>query len=223
MARTGARRGFTLVELAVVVAIVCVVAALAGASLARLRPRAHLANTASELQALLRGARQAALASGRDVVVMFFPSAVTPEGTGRVIVYEDGTFDFFSDAPAVNFDDYDPLVLRVGARGDVLSTLDFPASVGVGPANGLGASATLNAPYDGIVVSRDCSFCRPDGDRRGAVRFDGRGRATFHQANGAPAPSKGASVSVTSPELGGDTRMLIITSSTGAVRAVSGG
>ncbi len=52
-------RGFTAVELAIVLGIVAVLAATAWASLSRLRPRARLAGSATELRSLLYGARQA--------------------------------------------------------------------------------------------------------------------------------------------------------------------
>jgi prepilin-type N-terminal cleavage/methylation domain-containing protein len=217
-------RGFTLTEMAVVVAIVGIVAALAYDSLERHLPRAHIANTATELQSLLHGARQTALAGGRDVLVMVFPNCPNPEGTGRVVVYQNGDPAFFTDAGTPNFAGYDCTVLAAGAASEVLSTLDFPRSVRVGPANGLGLSRRLAAPYDRIDVTRDCAFCNGDGtSRRGAIRFDSRGRAWFHDRNGAAmAAPAGSSFSITSAEIGG-TRALVIQASTGSVLAVNEG
>jgi len=97
-------RGFTLIEMMVTVAIIAIVAALAYGSIARQRPRANLMGTATELQALLRNARQNALSTSRDTVVLFLPQAANGEqGTGRVVVIEDATHTFFGVAP-ITFD-----------------------------------------------------------------------------------------------------------------------
>jgi prepilin-type N-terminal cleavage/methylation domain-containing protein len=213
-------RGFTLVEMAVVVAIAGTLAVLAWTNLWRLRPRAQLADASSELVALVHGARQHALATGNDVAVMFFPTYSEAGGTGRVIVYEDGNADFFLDTGAVNFASYDPAVLRRGSRSTIVADYDLPRNVVIGPASGAGPSATLVAPLAALPINVDCSFCAGGGDRRGAIRFDSRGRASFYSANtgmGQPAVNVvGGSVSLTAPEVAGQ-RSLLVTSGTGSV------
>jgi prepilin-type N-terminal cleavage/methylation domain-containing protein len=217
MRRAG--RGFTLIEAAVTVAIISIVAALTYSSLERYRPRADLANAAAELQSLVHQARQAALASGVPVFVLVFPDLDTGGGArGRVVVYQDGDFSFLQTPATVDFDAYDPTALPAGARSEVLSTLDLPRGVTFGPATGLGADATLPAPYAGVDVTKACSFCASGGDHRGAIQFDSRGRATFHDANGTALPDVvGVSLSVTSAAVGGP-RTLLITAGTGSVR-----
>ncbi len=128
--------GFTLVELAVVVAIISVLGALAWSNIWRLRPRAQLADATSELVALVHGARQHALATGNDVAVMVFPTYAASGATGRVIVYEDGNADFFSDLGAVNFAGYDPAALARGSRSQIVADYDLPRNVVVGPTAG---------------------------------------------------------------------------------------
>jgi len=212
--------GFTLVELAVVLAIAATIAALAWSNLWRLRPRAQMADASNELVALVHGARQHALATGNDVVVMVFPQFAIRGGTGRVIVYEDGNANFFADASPLNFAGYNPAVLAAGDRSSVIADYDLPRNVVVGPAAGAGAASALVAPLAGIPINVDCSFCRADGDRRGAIRFDSRGRAFFYGGNtglGQPAANVvGGSLSLAAPEVAGQ-RTLIVTSGTGSV------
>lgn len=216
-------RGFTLIEIAFVVAIMAALGALAYASVGRLRPRAELASSAAELQSLLHGARQQALASGHPVAVLFFPDFANGDGQGRVIVYEDGQFDFFSTG-AVNFDAYNPATPASAALSQVVATFDLPRGILLGPLDGMGASAALAAPWDGIAVTSACSFCTTSGARRGAIVFDPRGRASFYSQNGPRmAVQKGGSVTIHAPELGSASRTLVITSSTGAVRAYING
>lgn len=212
--------GFTVVELAVVMAIAATIGALAWSNLWRLRPRAQMADASNDLVALVHGARQHALATGNDVVVMVFPAFAVRGSTGRIIVYEDGNANFFADASPINFAAYDPAVLSASDRSSVIASYDLPANVIVGPAAGAGSSAALVAPLATIPINVDCSFCRAGGDRRGAIRFDSRGRAFFYSGNtgvGQPAANvQGGSLSLAAPEIDGQ-RTLLVTSGTGAV------
>jgi len=214
------QHGFTLIELLVVIAIAATIAGLAWTNLWRLRPRAQMADASSELVALVHGARQHALATGNDVVVMVFPQYTAGGSTGRVIVYEDGDTTFLTDGSPVNFAGYNPAVLSHGARSSVVADYDLPRNVVVGPAAGAGTGAVLVAPLAGIPINVDCSFCRAGGDRRGAIRFDSRGRAFFYSGNtgvGQPAANVvGGSLSLAAPEVAGQ-RTLIVTSGTGSV------
>ena len=188
MSRTSHRAsGVTLIELMIVVGVIVIITTLAGVSLQRARPRANLAGTAVELQSLLAGARQQAMASGWEVAVLIFPAHPTGGGaTGRVIVYQDGDANFFLTTSTLNFDNYDPAVLAAGPSSEVITSLDLPSTVQFGPAAGMGTAAKLVAPYATIPVNADCTFCGGAGTaRRGAVVFDSRGRATFHAAAGA--------------------------------------
>jgi len=215
-----AHHGFTLIELVVVVAIAAAIAGLAWTNLWRLRPRAQMADASSELVALVHGARQHALATGNDVVVMVFPQFAIGGSTGRVIVYEDGDTTFLTDGSPLNFAGYNPAVLAHGVRSSVVADYDLPRNVVVGPATGAGAASALVAPLAGIPINVDCSFCMAGGDRRGAIRFDSRGRAFFYSGNtgvGQPAANVvGGSLSLAAPEVAGQ-RTLVVTSGTGSV------
>ncbi len=230
--------GFTLIELAVVIAIVAILSTIAYSSLARNKPRANLASAAVELQALLHEARQSALASGEPVAVLFYPGYSGPGtagATGYVIVYQDACFDFFTGGGTcgVAYGTYDPALLAAGTNGAlqsaVLDTMSLPTGVAVGPAAAMGAGARLPAPLAGVPVDAACAFCGTTG---GAVRFDPRGQASFYGLSGTtvtgPLPlTEGASLSLgfdpaVAPDMSGQ-RTLVILSASGAVQAINGG
>ncbi|BDG09092.1 pilus assembly FimT family protein [Anaeromyxobacter paludicola] len=219
-------RGFTLVELAVTISIAAILAAVAWSSLARQRARGNLAGSAIELQALLRNARVNAVASGRPTAVMVFPQYANPlGGIGRVVVYEDPSFSFFSAAATPHFDGFDPAAPAEAGR-TFLGSLDLPAGIVVG----LGGAAppTLAPPYSGILAAA-CSFCASGNDGRGAVVFDARGRAGFHSADGAPLAVQGGTIALSGPgsaatlQDASGYRLLVITGATGSVRALNNG
>jgi prepilin-type N-terminal cleavage/methylation domain-containing protein len=208
-------RGFTLIELAVVIAIIAVLATFAFTNLWRMRPRARLADASSELVALVHGARQRALSTGNDVVVMVFPGYVGPDSTGRVLVYEDGDYSLLTTAGVPNLASYVPGVLSHGPTSDVVATFDMPPAVVL--AAGSIPPPALVAPFAGVPVDVDCSFCTGTGaDRRGAIRFDSRGRAFLYGAPGAPLADTAGTISMATPETSGQ-RTLVVVAGTGSV------
>lgn len=228
-----ASAGFTLIELLIVIAIIAILATAASSSLARTKPRANLANAAAELQALLHQARQSALATGTPVAVLVFPSYVPAGGparpTGHFIVYRDACFDFFAGGTTcgVTFGGYDPAKPAAGGASEVLDTMTLPPGIAVGPATGMGASASLKAPLQGVAVNVACSFCGTTG---GAVQFDSRGSASFFGLSGSTvtrqAPGAGASLSLGFDAAVTDAtgqRTLVILSGSGAVEALNAG
>lgn len=225
MATTAQRdRGFTLLEVMVVVAIIGIVSALGFVSIRLQRPRARLVTTAAEVHSLLHGARLTAMANGRAMVVMIFPDFANPDGgTGRLVLYDDGAFSFFNPAATVNFGNYDPSALGAEAAtattpgGRMVRTFDLPEGTVFGPATGMGAGARLPAPYDTVSVDVRCSFCG-GAPSRGAIAFDPSGSASFYRGMVALGGT-GHSFSVTGPELTSlRTRTLVVTAGSGAVR-----
>jgi prepilin-type N-terminal cleavage/methylation domain-containing protein len=216
-------RGFTLIEAMVVMATIGIIAGLGLPAIFRQRPRAHLASATAELQSVVHGARQQALATGHDVWVLVFPDYVSGEGTGRVIVYEDGNYDFsVTNSPGgVDLDRIAPATPASANLSRVVTTLDLPTGVTFG--TGGGSPAALSKPLDGIDVSKGCSFCGTLGDHRGGIRFDSRGRATFYGSTGIPLVTPGAALNLTAaPSVSGQ-RTLIVTPTTGAVRLLVNG
>lgn len=210
-------RGFTLIEMAIVVAVIGIITGLAYSTLSASRPRQTLSNAAAELQAIIHASRQQALASGHDVVVMVFTAHPNGAGgLGRVVAIEDQNSSFFLDASVPNFKDYLPAAPAFPAPLTQDPTVfDLPPGVTVGTAR----VAALQPPLDTVAVNLACSFCDA-GTARGAIRFDERGRATFHSANGAALPAAtGHSLSLTSAPDQPGFRTLVITSGSGAVLA----
>ncbi len=230
MRRSGAR-GLTVLELVTAVAIMAVLATLAFDAMSRSRPRATFNGVGAELQSLIHAARMQALASGLPVAVLLFPDYRGSGSQGRVIVLQDDTstnLSLFNAVAPLNFDNYDPSVLATTPNGQLVTTLDLPQGVNVGPATGLGV-LNLPFPYDRITTNLACSFCNTGGDHRGAVVFDSRGRATFYQAAGTTSgDANGASFSIYAPGLATDpstftTSTFVVTTTTGSVRTFHNG
>jgi len=228
-------RGFTLVEMAVTLLIAFVLGALAYHSMQRARPRATLDGTAAELQSAIHAARQAALSSGVSFGVLIFPEYANGQGTGRIVLLEDeplgnGNPSFFSSVAPLNLANYDPSALGATPNGQVIATFDLPEGVLVGPATGMGS--VLPFPYNSIATAVDCSFCGAGGDRRGAIVFDDRGRASFCSAPGPTTitcinTSAGESFTIYETDLisgtAYTTQTLVITAPQGIVRSFENG
>lgn len=231
MKREGNQRGFTLLEMMVVLAVVAVVAAMVAFGFGRQRARSGLAGATVELHSLLHGARQNALASGFPTVVMVFPGFTTSGGAaaGRIIVYEDHEGTLFNASAPINFGAYDPAVPAAGPQSLIIDTMDIPREVTVGPPDGQGGSVLMPVPFDRVPVNTACTFCGAD---RGAIAFDVKGQATFYAGNGPPAFLQGGSISLHIRPLppAADTaanalaiRTVAVVAATGAVRVLRQG
>ena len=223
-------RGFTLLEMAVTVAIIGVVAAMVAFGFGRQKPRARLSGATIELQALLHEARQNALATGRLTVVMVFPAfrATADLGRGRFVVYEDGAGTFFTAGAPVSFGAFVPTSESTGPQSRIVTDMDLSREVAVGPSDGQGAAAVMPAPYGRVPITAACTFCGAD---RGAIAFNSQGEASFYSGNGAPTNAPGGSISLYNPSEATDPaldtaatvleiRTLAVVAATGAVRVL---
>jgi hypothetical protein len=154
---------------------------------------------------------------------MVFPDYGTDssieEVSGRIVLYEDGDYDFFRNAAAVNFGGSDYKKPPAGARSEVLDVIDIARPLQVGPPTGQGPAAVLPAPHGAVAINTFCSFCT-GANRRGAVAFDAQGRASFYAANGAPLDlPHGGSFSIFS-EQSAEIRTFVVAASTGSVQTL---
>lgn len=241
-------RGFTMIEMMIVVAIMGVMMVLAVAAYRRAAPRATLHSVSAEIESLVHSARQHAMAHGVPVAVMVFPQyqPKSLKWTGRIVVIQDASDPASSilngEAP-LHLGNYRPdpnaadaFQLEAPAGGKVVTYLDLPPNIVFGPDDGAGAATRPPYPLMGIKVDVACSFCLDDGDRRGAVVFDRTGRPTFwNVVSGEPKQLDpavdfrpdlqfGASFTIQSLDLttqgARDTSTLLITSPQGLLRTI---
>jgi len=215
-------RGFTLMEMVVVLGLIAIITAMTYGASVKQQHAPRITSAILDLRGLFAHARQEALATGRDVVVMVFPDFQNPSrGTGRVISYMDGDGTFFSNAGAVNFAGYDPTGTATGPNSEVLQVLDLDLGTAFGPATGQGTGVTLAAPFALLPVDADCTFCA-GAPRRGAVVFDHAGRASFRSANGPPLVAPvGGSLTVRSVTWNDEVRTLAVVAGSGALRTLT--
>jgi prepilin-type N-terminal cleavage/methylation domain-containing protein len=213
-------RGFTIIEVAVVLAIVAILVALGYPLASRARPRAELAGLGTEIHALMHRARQEALARGKDVAVIFYPTAATRFGQGRILAIADEPGGFMAGAAPAGNIDY--CTATPSLNGERLGGIDLPAGVTLSvPAR----AQAFPFPYNLVPAPvGGCSFCSGTvpggGGPRGAVRFDSRGRAAFYADCGIPSElPNGGSVAITNNDLGGSRVLAVLPS--GGIRTFS--
>jgi prepilin-type N-terminal cleavage/methylation domain-containing protein len=213
-------RGYTLIEMTLVVVILGILVMLGYPTLKRVRPRANLAGTAAELSALLSNARQNALATGNFTVVMVFPNTANKAGgTGRVVVYQDPAFTFLSASAADNFGGWNASNDSQAGSSALIGSLNLPRGITIG--FGDASAPTLDAPY--AITAAGCNFCSSTSPRRGAIVFDARGRARFYSANDTRVNVSVATLALTSYPDSPGYRLILVAPATGSVRAHDAG
>ena len=227
-------RGFTLIEMMIVLLIIGITSLIAFSTLRRSRPRATVRGAMAELRSLVHNARQEALATGLDTWVLVFPEYDNGVSKGRIIALVDDSDPAQSlqaGGAALNFAKYLPGTIKATANGRVIGSVDLPAGVLVGPATGAGVH-DLKFPYASIALDTACGFCGTAGEGRGAVVFDSRGRVTFKRVSGtsienSPDCDSGASLSIYSTDLqvgtANNVGTLIITRPQGMLRNLENG
>lgn len=174
-------RGFTLIELAIVLAIVSILAGLSLSALQAMKTRATFSNVSAEMAMAVRRTRAEAFGRGT-------PTAFVVDTVGK---------RWWSlEAPGgVNLDSFDPTLALFDANATLQARLITSGKLGTaasfGPSAGYGVA--LQAPFAAIPVLSTqspalpyCSFCRASGTNTGfgVIQFSPAGRTTF---SGGPA------------------------------------
>lgn len=194
------RRGFTLLEMMVVVAIIGIVSAMSVSTFSQLGARNATQSAANDIHSMLQSMRARATLRGSDVYVIVYPTykktglttGTTTGGPGAIFFYEDADGDFMtgtgscngaSECSWTNFNP--PLDVRSAPteRDRLVQSIfldDYPkANVRFGKE----LSKVYGVPFKALDASANtlgCSFC---GGVRGAVVFSD-GQALFVDAGG---------------------------------------
>jgi prepilin-type N-terminal cleavage/methylation domain-containing protein len=168
--RVQTQRGFTLLEIAIALAIVTILAALSFAALGAMKKRASYTNVTTEAAMAVRRMRAEAL--GRGVSTVFVVDTMGGRWWGL-------------EAPAAGFTLADLDAFDPDAPGEVIASGTLPEDVKFGPTAHLPA---LPAPFAGVPMTSSqaptftfCSFCRDTGSNKGfgGVVFSSNGTASF--------------------------------------------
>lgn len=167
--RLHAQRGFTLIEMAMVIAIIGVASGLALYAVGNFRGRGNFNTATGDLAVALRIARAEAYSRGTPVVF------VVDTAGARYWVVED-------PAKAINitttaFDPANP----VPAGGLLVISGAFPSQVTFASAAPTTYASGLPAPYASIPVNSGCTFCNTGGTNPGygSITFGIGTGATF--------------------------------------------
>lgn len=164
-------RGFTLIEMAVVLGIVGVLAALGYQALGVLQRRTVVATALNDVTAQVRDLRVQALARGAPAVFVIDPQ----RGLYWSLIDRDSDFDPELFAADPRYDEADDADLIL-ASGELPSEIDFVRPPSTDP---------LPAPYQALPTGADCSFCETVGSTRLGVfvfQTDGRVRVSGDEA-----------------------------------------
>lgn len=228
-------RGLTLIEVMVVVAILGIVAGLAGATAAEIGARNATQNAAAELGSLLESARARAEQRGSDVYVLVFPTmtkaGALTGGRGAVFVYEDANGDFLTgtgvctgsgsaDCSWSNFTPPNQVRSPSSSRDRFVQALYLDDSPKQNVRFGKPAATVYSTPFTSVGTSANangCSFC---GGARGAVVFTGEQQLRFLDASGAPVAQRLGGLALQGVDNPANTFLFGLVRSTGLVTLV---
>jgi prepilin-type N-terminal cleavage/methylation domain-containing protein len=197
-------RGFTLVEIAIVLVVVGILATAAAVSFRAGSRNANLSSATYELAMRIAGLRPAAIAEGRDRLLVFVDA---PGGDASGCTGGDSSpctrfFVLSNPSPGWSLATFNPAT-PVGsgtATADLVQSAALPRGVNLDFRSG---RPTIPAPFDGIVYD-DADLVGTCGGRSCfAVRFTARGEVLPEYA-GATRPTKAGHAFVLGTRLDAD-------------------
>lgn len=181
------RRGMTLVEMAMVMAVIAILMTISVASVQGIRNRAGFGAASVEVVSALKRTRIEALSKG--VYTAFIVETAPASGPARWwSIQTDSSFSLASFDPAA----------CTGPACTVVDSGLLPSDVSFGPAAGYGAA--FPQPFNGVAITglpvNYCSFCVATGTKRGALVFSPGGQVGY--GGSAVAAGFGQQFSITS-------------------------
>jgi prepilin-type N-terminal cleavage/methylation domain-containing protein len=188
----GPSKGFTLIEMLVVLAIVAVMMAMGFAAYQRIGVQGAAQNAAHDLYSAISKARAMAQDSGSDVWLIVYPQgrrAAATGGPGAYFIVQDLAGDFGTDTGVYKYEAFDlpdefrPAQGAVSRLVEARFLEDYPGQrvrFGVLPLTHP-STVRFKAPFPDMGRSA-CTMCGTND--RGAVVFAADGSARFRDADG---------------------------------------
>lgn len=218
---TQRRRGMTMLEVLIVIAILGIIGALAVGIMNRMTPRANFSSNSAEIVGSLAEAQGLALATQRNVWLMVFISTANSADSG-FLIYEDpdGDFDFASYGPSGSGSTATFAVQETGDRIVASRYFREPPFDGKIRFATSGTTFKLTAPFSTDVTP--CSFCTSSGGfLKGAVVFEPSGETRFIAADGTDSDARIGVLGLTNTD-GTERAGIGIASASGMVRLTKG-